>query len=115
MVAQPNINFKALLNDLPRVLVMFASPTASKHNMASTALESLLSSGLSSWDGRLAFTAAAILLPVLLTYAVTFLRAKWIKNVRGKGDPPPVPYAVPIVGNTLQFAYGTEGFLTRTL
>ncbi|GAB1317368.1 hypothetical protein MFIFM68171_07578 [Madurella fahalii] len=83
--------------------------------MASMLLESLLGSGQSSWDGRFTFAAAVVLLPLLLTYAITFLSAAWIKNVRGKGDPPLVPYAVPIVGNTLQFAYGTEGFLTRTL
>lgn len=67
------------------------------------------------WSGRLAFAAAAVLLPLIVTYALTSLSANWVKNVRGKGDPPPVPYAVPILGNTLQFAFDTEGLLARTL
>ncbi|KAL2169097.1 hypothetical protein VTG60DRAFT_6424 [Thermothelomyces hinnuleus] len=60
-------------------------------------------------------TAAAILLPLILTFVLTSLNAHWAKNVRRKGDPPPVPYAVPGVANTLQFAYDTEGFLRKTL
>jgi hypothetical protein len=78
------------------------------------ALESLHSVEL-LFGGRLAFTAAAILLPLILTYALTSFNAKWSKNVRGKGDPPSVPYAVPVVANTFQFAYDTEGFITKTL
>src|SRR5690606_13897165 len=46
---------------------------------------------------------------------LTSLNAHWAKNVRRKGDPPPVPYAVPWVANTLQFAFNTESFLRRTL
>jgi hypothetical protein len=83
------------------------------------AAESLLGGPLLSclgyWDSRLAFAAAAALLPLALTYLLTWLRSAWIKNVRGKGDPPPVPYAVPFLGNTFQFAYDTEGFVARTL
>lgn len=67
-----------------------------------------------AWDGRFTF-AAAVLLPLILTYAVTSLKATWIKNVRKNGKPPPVPYAVPGVANTFQFAYDTEGFIARTL
>ncbi|KAH6847079.1 cytochrome P450 [Chaetomium sp. MPI-CAGE-AT-0009] len=67
------------------------------------------------FGGRAAFTAAALLLPLILTYAFTSLSAHWSRHVRGSGDPPPVPYAVPGVANTFQFAYDTEGFLTKTL
>jgi hypothetical protein len=97
------------------------SPLSAKEKSSMTlesplmSLDSLLVRPLSWWDGRFAFAAAAVLLPLLLTYTLTALRADWVKNVRGKGDPPPVPYAVPILGNTLQFAYDTEGFLARTL
>ncbi|SPQ26358.1 4dadea4c-6e56-455e-b989-cac76d900c1f [Thermothielavioides terrestris] len=83
------------------------------------AAESLLGgpllSWLGCWDSRLAFAAAAAVLPLALTYLLTWLRSAWIKNVRGKGDPPPVPYSVPFLGNTFQFAYDTEGFVARTL
>ncbi|KAL2194105.1 cytochrome P450 [Corynascus similis CBS 632.67] len=58
---------------------------------------------------------AGILLPLILTYILTWLSAHWAKNVRRKGDPPPVPYAMPGLANTLQFAYDTEGFLSKTL
>jgi hypothetical protein len=70
--------------------------------------------GLTWWDGRCTL-AAVVLLPLILTYTITFLQATWIKNVRGKGSPPPVPYAVPVLANTFQFAYDTEGFIARTL
>ena len=70
--------------------------------------------GLTWWDGRFTL-AAVVLLPLLLTYTITSLKATWIKNVRGKGSPPPVPYAVPVLANTFQFAYDTEGFIARTL
>jgi hypothetical protein len=70
--------------------------------------------GLTWWDGRFTL-AAVVLLPLILTYTATSLQATWIKNARGKGSPPPVPYAVPVVGNTFQFAYDTEGFIARTL
>ncbi|KAH6623804.1 cytochrome P450 [Chaetomium tenue] len=65
--------------------------------------------------GRAVFTAAALLLPLILTYALTSLSAHWSKHVRGSGDPPPVPYTIPGLANTFQFAYDTEGFLTKTL
>lgn len=84
--------------------------------MASEALSMPpISGSLSWWDRRFTFTTAAVLLPLLLTYVLTWLKARWIKNVQGEGDPPPVPYTVPILGNTFQFAYDTEGFLRRTL
>ncbi|KAK4124284.1 cytochrome P450 [Parathielavia appendiculata] len=71
--------------------------------------------GRGSWDGRLLITAAiAVLLPFILTYIVTSLNASWVTN-RGNGNPPAAPYAVPVLGNTSQFAYDTEGFITRTL
>ncbi|KAK4142879.1 cytochrome P450 [Dichotomopilus funicola] len=57
----------------------------------------------------------AVLLPLILTYALTTFNANWIRNVRGKGNPPPVPYALPVLGNTFQFAYDTEGFITKTI
>lgn len=84
-------------------------------------LESLLGGPLSrwreSWDGSsiAVVPAAAAVLLVLTTYAVTSLKAAWIKNVRGSGDPPTVPYAVPVLANTFQFAYDTESFLKRAL
>ena len=72
--------------------------------------------GRESWDGRLVFTAAvAVLLPFILTYLYTSLSANLARNGDDKGAPPPVPYAVPLLGNTFQFAYDTEGFLARTL
>ncbi|KAL2255259.1 hypothetical protein VTK26DRAFT_3735 [Humicola hyalothermophila] len=67
------------------------------------------------WNSNLAFAVVGVLVPLLLTYAVTSVRAHWAKNVRGKGDPPPVPYLVPVLANVFQFAYDTEGFLGRTL
>lgn len=73
-----------------------------------TSLETLL-------GGRAAFTAAALLLPLILTYALTSLSAHWSRHVRGNGDPPPVPYTIPGVANTFQFAYDTEGFLWKSL
>jgi hypothetical protein len=73
-----------------------------------TALETL-------FGGRAAFTAAALLLPLILTYAFTSLSAHWSRHIRGSGDPPSVPYTVPVVANTFQFAYDTEGFLSKTL
>jgi hypothetical protein len=68
-----------------------------------------------SWDSRFAVAAAAVVLPLLLTYALTFISGVWAKNVRRKGDPPTAPYPVPIVANTLQFAYDTESFIARSL
>ncbi|KAK3291881.1 cytochrome P450 [Chaetomium fimeti] len=78
------------------------------------ALESLASLE-ALFGGRAAFTAAALLLPLIFTYAMTSLSAYWSRHVRGSGDPLTVPYAVPGVANTFQFAYDTEGFLTKTL
>ncbi|KAL2130075.1 hypothetical protein VTI74DRAFT_6932 [Chaetomium olivicolor] len=78
-------------------------------------LESWAGSPLTWKEGRFLYAAVVVLLPVLLTYALTSVRAKWAKDVRSKGNPPPVPYAVPIVGNTFQFAYDTQGFMSRTL
>jgi len=70
---------------------------------------------LTWWDERAAFVAAAVLLPLIFTYTWTFFNAIWTKNGRAKGSPPLAPYAVPVLGNTFQFAYDTEGFLWRTL
>jgi hypothetical protein len=82
-------------------------------------MEPLLGDALTaptSWDGRVVLTAAvAVLLPLILTYTLTSLKANSIKNGPGKGNPPPAPYAMPVLGNTFQFAYDTEGFLARTL
>lgn len=66
-------------------------------------------------DSRIVVAFAVVLLPLLLTYTLTALKSNWARNVRGKGAPPPVPYPVPLLGNTFQFAYDTEGFLSRTL
>ncbi|KAJ4291450.1 hypothetical protein N0V88_006045 [Collariella sp. IMI 366227] len=82
---------------------------------SSLPLEPWIGSPLLRWDGRLTLVVAAALLPIVLTYALTSLRAYWAQNVRRGGDTPAVPYAVPLVGNTVQFAYDTEGFLTKTL
>ncbi|KAK4098669.1 cytochrome P450 [Parathielavia hyrcaniae] len=71
--------------------------------------------GGESWNGRPIVSAAiALLLPLIFTYALTTLNASRATS-RGKGDPPSVPYAVPVAGNTFQFAYDTEGFISRTL
>jgi hypothetical protein len=82
-------------------------------------IELLLGGALTApnaWDGRVIFTAAvAVLLPFMLTYILTSLKAKSIQNGRSKGNPPPAPYAVPVLANTFQFAYDTEGFIARTL
>lgn len=83
---------------------------------APNALESLSFLAEALVGQRLTFTAVvAVLLPLILTYALTTFNANWIRNVRRKGNPPPVPYALPVLGNTFQFAYDTEGFITKTL
>lgn len=70
-------------------------------------------------DARVALAAAMLLLPLLVTYTLNSLRANRIQAMATQGksrcDPPPVPYAIPGLGNTLQFAYDTEGFLAKTL
>jgi len=71
-------------------------------------------------DARVPLAAAILLLlPLLATYTLTSLRAHRIQTAATQGksecDPPPVPYAIPGLGNTLQFAYDTEGFLAKTL
>ena len=86
-------------------------------------LEPLLGSPqLPPWwlcDARVVLAAAMLLLPLLVTYTLTSLRANRIQATGAQGkskcDPPPVPYAIPGLGNTLHFAYDTEGFLAKTL
>ncbi|KAK0724677.1 cytochrome P450 [Lasiosphaeris hirsuta] len=71
-----------------------------------------------SWlDQRLTF-ASLVALPFILTFVFTTVKARWIKRAgskNGEHQPPPAPYTVPVLGNTVAFATDTEGFLRRML
>ncbi|KAK0648898.1 cytochrome P450 [Cercophora newfieldiana] len=62
--------------------------------------------------------SALLLLPFLLTYTLTYIKGYWIKTTRSKHggrEPPPAPYAIPGLANTIGFARDPEGYLRRML
>ncbi|KAK0610579.1 cytochrome P450 [Bombardia bombarda] len=70
------------------------------------------------WDGRITIVGLVIL-PLLVTYLITSISAYVIKSKASSGQngarPPPMPYLVPLLGNTFQFATKPESFLTNAL
>ncbi|KAK3320363.1 cytochrome P450 [Cercophora scortea] len=69
-----------------------------------------------AWNGWLTITASVVL-PFLLTYVLTCTNAYWILNFRGKRGnwPPPAPYVVPLLGNTLEVAASPQAFIGRMI
>ncbi len=78
-----------------------------------TMLDDMIASGtaLVQWDWRITLFAIS-LSPFALTYLITYLWATIAARSNGKGKSPPmVPYAVPILGNLLAFAFDTCRFV----
>jgi len=65
-----------------------------------------------TWDLRLVVVVATAL-AVLATYLTTSLQSRLLRGT--KGEPPPVPYWVPFVGNTASFALNTERYIKGLL
>ncbi len=76
-------------------------------------LDELLAQGAAviQWDLRLT-VAAAILSTFFLTQIVTSVRSNVALRRSGDGKTPPImPYAVPVLGNLLAFAFDTKSLL----
>ncbi|KAK1826202.1 cholesterol 7-alpha-monooxygenase [Podospora conica] len=74
----------------------------------------------SPWHIQYATIAALLLLPFLLTYVLTSLRASFGRRIAARPGPGPkeapvAPYAVPLLAHTFQFAVRTEKFLWHML
>jgi len=80
----------------------------------SKALGTWRSTGLSDYIS----TSCLLALPFLLTYTLTYIKAYWIKSTNikhGAREPPPAPYAAPLLGNTIAFANDPQGTLRKML
>jgi len=65
-----------------------------------------------------AAAASLLILPFLLTYALTSIKAYRLSNgdpKNGAREPPPAPYVVPGLANTFAFASDPEGFLKKMM
>ena len=72
----------------------------------------------STWQTQYAAVGALLVVPFIITYLLTSIRAAWKRSVgikNGPQEPPIAPYAVPGLAHTFQFAVNTEGFLWRML
>jgi len=71
-----------------------------------------------SGAGKYLAAASLLLLPFLITYALTSIKAYRLSNgdpKNGAREPPPAPYAVPGLANTFAFASDPEGFLKKMM
>jgi hypothetical protein len=62
--------------------------------------------------------AALLALPFILTYILTYIKGYLIKTSRpkdGAREPPPAPYAIPGLANTIGFARDPEGYLRKMM
>jgi hypothetical protein len=88
------------------------------HGMALDALSKTLGAWQPSQPSDYLAVSALLALPFVLTYILTYIKGYLIRTSHtkdGAREPPPAPYAVPGLANTIGFARDPEGYLRKML